>query len=212
MCVHIPVTTYSIPQHSKLKNSYANRESTLYLTNNSIILAMKQPQKAKYFHYGFRKTFFFLNLITFERSSSYSKVAKLLLTPLWQEFNHRLETISFNLQNWHSQGRMTNSNKSWDLLSISYQKPLWMWSHLQNPVSEWKQTVSNIFLCCSEVQIKDQKGLFCSYQPLFQDQVLQKSVKIHRSHPICHTTDCMQRDTHYKMYTTGQGDYAKASL
>lgn len=40
-----------------------------------------------------------------------------------------------------------------------------------------------------------QKGFFCSYQPLFQDQVLQKSVKIHRSHPICHTTDCIQRHT-----------------
>lgn len=37
---------------------------------------------------------------------------------------------------------MISSNNSWNMLSISYQKPLRMCNHLQNPVSEWK--VSNI--------------------------------------------------------------------
>lgn len=78
-----------------------------------------------------------------------------------------------------------------------------MCSHLQNPVSEWK--ISNIFLCCSKGQIKDQKGLFCSYQPLFQDQVLQRSVRIHRSHLTCHTRDCRQRETGVSRGTQGQG-------
>lgn len=44
-----------------------------------------------------QKSFFFpsLNLITFEGSSLFRKIIKLQLTPLWQEFDHRLETISF---------------------------------------------------------------------------------------------------------------------
>lgn len=60
---------------------------------------LKQPQKTKWFYNGCRNPFFFffpsLNLITFEGSSLFRKIIKLPLTPLWQEFDHRLETISF---------------------------------------------------------------------------------------------------------------------
>lgn len=42
--------------------------------------------------------FFSLNLITFEGSSLYRKTTNLPLTPLWQELDHRLETISFKLR------------------------------------------------------------------------------------------------------------------
>lgn len=48
-----------------------------------------------------QKSFFFfpsLNPLTFEGSSLHRKIAKFPRTPLWQEFDHRLETISFNLR------------------------------------------------------------------------------------------------------------------
>lgn len=69
---------------------------------------------------------------------------------------------------------------------------------MQSPPESSFRMKNFIVLRYSEGQIKDQKGLSCSYQPLFQDQVLQRSVRIHRSHLICHTTDCSQRETGYK--------------
>lgn len=94
------LSTYSAPQHIKLKNRYSNRKSTLDLTNSRIILAMKQPQKAKYLQrifimdveiillvvflglffcccfwvLGGLGFFGFFNLITSERSSSYQHI------------------------------------------------------------------------------------------------------------------------------------------
>ena len=56
---------------------------------------------------------------------------------------------------------MTNSNESWDLFSISYRKSLWMCSHLQNPVSEWKQfqIYSYAALKCKSKTKKDYSAL-----------------------------------------------------
>lgn len=38
------------------------------------------------------------------------------------------------------QGRVANLNKSRDPPSCRYQKPLWVCSHLQNPIQEWKHS------------------------------------------------------------------------
>ena len=97
--------------------------------------------------------FFFLN----ERSSSYSKVAKLLLTPLQQEFNHRLETIAFNLQNQYASRKNDQLNQ---IMKFAFhQLPKTSLDVQSPPESSFRmRTVSNI-LCCSEVQIKDQKRI-----------------------------------------------------
>lgn len=87
---------------------------------------------------------------------------------------------------------------------------------MQSPPESSFRMKNFIVLRYSEGQIKDQKGLFCSYQPLFQDQVLQRSVRIHRSHLICHTTDCSQRETGVTRSQgqghKGQGQDTKSSL